>query len=65
MAHHLAQSQDGGAVTQGADFLQLVRDIKDRGAFRAELAQGFKKDFNLLRGQHAGGFIHDQQLRIL
>ena len=65
MAHHFAQSQDRGAVTQAADLFELVRDIEDRGALGAELAQGFEQDFNLLRGQNAGGLIHDQQFGVL
>ena len=65
MAHDFAQAQDRRAVAQAADLFKLVGDIQDRGAFGAELAQGFEQDFNLLWCQNAGGFIHDQQLGVL
>ena len=48
----------------GADLVQLVADIEDRGALGGQFLQGREQDLGLLRGQHAGGFVHDQQLRL-
>ena len=63
--HHLAAPQDRRLVTQGADFLQLVRDIQDRRPLRRQLPQGAKQDLHLLRRQHRCRLVHDQQLRVL
>ena len=48
-----------------ADLLQLVADVQDRRAFGRQLAQGGEQDLHLLRGQHRGRLVHDQQLRVL
>ena len=40
-------------------------DIENRGALVLELAQRGEEGLDLLRGQNAGGLIHDQQLRVL
>ena len=65
MADDLAQPQDRRAVAKAADLFELVRDIKDRSALRAEFAQGFEQDFNLLRGQNRCRLVHDQQFGLL
>ena len=64
-ANHLTQSQHCGIVTKRANFLELVRDIQDRSAFSAKLAQSLEQDRDLLRGQHRCRLVHDQKLRIL
>ncbi len=63
--HHPAAAQDGRAVAQRADLLELVADVEDRRPLGAELAQGREQNLHLLRGQDAGRFVHDQQLRLL
>ena len=60
-----AQPQNGGVIAKGANFFQLMRDIKDRYAGSGKLAQGFEQNFNLLRGQDGSGLVHDQKLGVL
>ena len=64
-ADHLAAAQDGGAVAQRADLLQLVGDVEDRAALRHQPAQGGEQHLDLLRRQHRGRLVHDEQLRLL
>ena len=63
--HHLAAPQNRRCITERPDFLQLVRDIQDRCPLRRQLAQGLEQNLHLLRRQHAGRLIHDQQLGVL
>jgi len=58
-------AQDRGGVAERADFLQLVRYVKDRHPLGCELAQGGEKDLHLLRREHAGRLVHDQEARRL
>ncbi len=44
--------------------MQLVADVEDRAAALAELAQRLEQQRHLLRGQHAGRLVHDQELRL-
>ena len=64
-AHDLAAAQDRGAVAQGFDLLQLVADVEDRAALGRELAEGLEQRVDLLRGQHRGRLVHDQELGAL
>jgi hypothetical protein len=57
--HDLAEPQDRGAVAEGPDLFELVRDVEDRRALRRKLLQRFEKDVDLLRGQDAGRLVHD------
>jgi hypothetical protein len=62
---HAAMAQYRGAVAMGADLVQLVADIEDRGALIGQLAQGGEEQLGLLRGQHAGRLVHDQKAGVL
>jgi hypothetical protein len=62
---HLAQPQHRRVFAERADLFELVADVEDRGAFLGELPQRVEQDLHLLRGQHRGGLVHDQQLRVL
>ena len=63
-ADNPAAAQDGGPITQGFDLGELVADVEDRAAFGGELAQGLEEPADLLRGEHRGRLVHDQQLRV-
>ncbi len=62
---HPPLAQDGRALAQRLDLLELVADVQDRAAFGGELAQGREQPLHLLRGQHRGRLVHDQELRVL
>ena len=64
-ADHAAAPQHRRMVAQFLDLLQFVRDVEDRTALVGQLAKGDEQPVNLLRRQHRGRFVHDQQLRIL
>lgn len=65
LAGHLAAAQNGGAVAQGLDFVQLVADVDNRHALAGQPAQGVEQLLHRLRGEHRGGFVQDQQLGVL
>jgi hypothetical protein len=44
--------------------VQLVGNVEDRAAARSETAQSLEQLLDLLRGQHGGRFVHDQEPRI-
>ena len=52
-------------VAQRPDLLELVADVEDRAALGRELAQRREQPLDLLRRQHRGRLVHDQQLRVL
>ena len=52
-------------IAKRADFLKLVRDIKDRHALGGQFAQRREQDIYFLRGQHAGRLVHDQKPGVL
>gem|GEM_PF-4174712 len=58
-------AQHRGTVTERPDLVELVADIEDRATLARQLGERFKQPFNLLRGQHRGRLVHDQELRIL
>ena len=62
---HLAAAQDGGGVAQRAHLLELVGDVEDRAAFLAQHPQRAEQLLGLLRRQHRGRLVEDQQLRVL
>ena len=64
-ADHLAAAQDRGAVAQRPDLVQLVADVEDRAALGRQPAQRLEQLLDLLRRQHRGRLVHDQQLRVL
>ena len=47
------------------DLLQLVADVEDRAALGGQAAQGLEQPLDLLRRQHRGRLVHDQQRGIL
>ena len=59
-AHHAAMAQHHAAVGDCHHFMQLVADKQHRQAKCCGTAQGIKQRVRLLRGQHGGGFIQDQ-----
>src|SRR5262249_6391141 len=58
-------AQDGGAVAEAPDLVQLVADIEDGGAFARERAKRVEELLDGLRGEHRGGLVHDEQARRL
>jgi len=61
-AHVLALAQHGTAVGHGHDLVQLVGNEQDGLAFLLESAHDLHQLVDLLRGQHSGGLIEDQDL---
>ncbi len=60
-----AQPHDRRPVAERLDLLQLVADVEDRAALLGQPAQGGEELRHLLRRQHRGRLVHDQQLGIL
>ena len=46
------------------DFVELVGDVEDRAAARGEAPQRLEELGDLLRRQHRGRLVHDQELRV-
>ena len=61
-AHVLALAQHRAAVGHGHDLVQLVGNEQDGLAFLLEPAHDLHQLVDLLRGQHSGGFVKDQDL---
>ena len=61
----LAAAQDGGVMAERADLLELVRDVEDRAALGGEAAERREQHLDLLRGEHRGRLVHDDQARVL
>ncbi len=53
-------TQDGGAIAQLANLIQLVADIEDAAAARRQRPQHFEQAANRLRRQDRGRFIQNQ-----
>ena len=60
--NNAARAQDRRTRAKRSDFLQFMADIKDGAAFFGEAAQSFKQGLRLLRRQHRGRLVHDDQL---
>ena len=60
----LAAAQDGRRVAERDDLVQLVGDVEDRAAARRRDAQRLEQLLDLLRRQHRGRLVHDQQARV-
>ena len=58
-------AQHGGGVAELAHFFQAVADIEHRAALAREPAQGLEQPLGLLRRQHGGRLVHDEQARAL
>ena len=65
LGHHLAVAQDGSVVAQLLHLFQPVRDVQHRAAVAGQPAQGHEQLVRLLRRQHRGRLVHDQQPRLL
>ena len=61
-AHVLALAQNGAAVGNRHDLVKLVGDKEDRFPFRREIAHNLQQLLNLLRGQHGGRLVENQDL---
>ena len=61
-AHVLALAQDGAAVSDRHDLVELVGDEKDGLALLLEPAHDLHQLVDLLRGQHSGRLVEDQDL---
>ncbi len=60
VGHHLAPAHDGNLIRDGQDLPQLVGDEDDGRALIPQLFQHFEQVIRLLRGQHAGRLVEDQ-----
>ena len=58
--HQAAGAQHGHAVRHAQHLAQLVADEDDGQALRHHLAQGVEQRLALLRGEHGGGLVQDQ-----
>ena len=61
----LAAAQDGGGVAQPLHLFQLVADVEDGAAFRLQPLQHDEELVGLLRRQHRGRLVEDQEFRVL
>jgi hypothetical protein len=62
LAHDLAPPDDGDPVGHGPDLAQLVGDEHDRRAGRLEVTHHPDEVVDLLRRQHGGGLVEDQDV---
>ncbi len=60
-----AETHDRRPLAERRDLLELVTDVEDRAALGREAAQSDEQVLDLLRGQHRGWLVHDEELRIL
>ena len=58
----LALAQDGAAVGHGHDLVELVGDEEDALALGGQVLHNLHQLVDLLRRQHSGGFIEDEDL---
>ena len=61
--HHRAGAHHADLVGHRHDLAQLVGDQDDGAALRLEVAQDAEQMVGLLRRQHAGGLVQDQDVR--
>ena len=62
--HGPATAQHRHAVGDGLDLVELVRDEDDGLPLLGHRAQGFEESFGLLRSEHGGRLVHDQNARL-
>ena len=60
----LAAAQHGAGIAQLTDLVQFVRNIQNTAALRGQLFEHHKQLLHRLRGQHRGGLVQNQQLRV-
>ena len=63
VAHELAVAQHGHAVAERLDLVHLVRDDDDGLAVVAHAAQDGEELVRLLRGEHGGRLVEDEDVR--
>ena len=63
VAHELAVAQHGHAVAERLDLVHLVRDDDDGLAVVAHAAQDGEELVRLLRGEHGGRLVEDEDIR--
>ena len=61
----LAAAQDRRGVAEPFHLVELVADVEDRAAFGLEPVQHDEELVGLLRGQHRGRLVEDQEFRVL
>ena len=61
----LAAAQDGRGVAEALHLFQLVADVEDGAALGLQPVQHDEKLIGLLRRQHRGRLVEDQEFRIL
>ena len=59
-----AVAEDGDAVGEGEDFVQLVGDVDARDALRAQVAEDREEDLHLVLGERGGGLVEDEDARV-
>ena len=64
-SRHPALAQDGRGVAQLPHLVELVGDVEDARSLRGELAQHPEQLAHRGGGEHRGGLVHDQELRLL
>ena len=62
--HGPATAQHRHAVGDGLDLVELVRDEDDGLPLLGHRAQSFEERFGLLRSEHGGRLVHDQNARL-
>ena len=62
---HAPGPQDRGAAAETAHLLQLVGDVEDRAALGREPVERREQMLGLLRREHGGRLVEDQQARVL
>ena len=65
LGDHLAAPHDGGVVADALHLFQPVRDIEHGAALAGQPLEGDEEMVGLLRGEHRGRLVHDEQLRLL
>ena len=60
---HRPVAQHGDAVADGKHLVQLVRDKNQCMPALRHLVEGLEQVLHLLRGQHGGWLVQDQQIR--
>ena len=60
MGHHFTPAHDGDLIRDGQDLPQLVGDEDDGRPLIPQLFQHLEQVIRLLRGQHPGGLVEDQ-----
>ena len=63
-AHHASAAHDADAVADGAHLAELVADEDDREALGDETPQRLEEGFDLVRHEHGGRLVEDEEAAI-